>query len=115
MPVGHDMSTWHTLCCVLCTGVSHGEEIVSRWLRGNTVVSLVMLKPCSKPAAPFVLLLEQNDGQELWVRYQELGWKMYSRGAGGGEIGWEVSLEGGRPGGDSQCVKHNTECSERER
>jgi hypothetical protein len=79
--------------------MSHDGTCVRRWLRGNTLVSLIILKHWSQETAPHVLLHERNDGQELWVRYQELGWKMYSRGTGGGELGWEVSLEDGVPGG----------------
>jgi len=68
------------------------------------VASLVTLKHYAGNTAPYVLLIEQNSGQELWVRYETLGWKAYHRGEGGGELGWESGWEaspqeGGVPGG----------------
>jgi hypothetical protein len=93
------ISPLHTLCSVSFTHTSHGEMRVRRWLRGNTLASLITLKHWTGATAPYVLLHERKDGEELWVRYQDLGWKMYSRGAGGCELGWESSMENGSLGG----------------
>lgn len=70
---------------------------VKRWLRGKTTVSLVTLKHFAGETPPYVVLREKEEerGTALYVRYRddELGWKKYTRGEGGGEIGWETSFK----------------------
>jgi len=59
----------------------------------------MLLKPCFIQNEQLVLLLEQNNGQELWVLYKEFGWKAYLRSKSGSELGWEVPVQDGVPGG----------------
>jgi hypothetical protein len=79
-----------------------------RWLRGKPVVALTNLKPHNIETEPYVLLLEQNHGQELWVCYKVSGWKVYLRGKGPGELGWEAALEDGMLGGATQHTQHRS-------
>jgi len=62
---------------------------------------MMTLKHYAGKTAPYVVLLERSEGQELWVRYvhMALGWKVYRRGEGGGALGWELWLEAGVPCG----------------